>query len=294
MKWYDNTAEHADIVLSTRVRLARNLKEYPFPARLNEKGKEEAVAHLNELSDIIQQQTNVENLIIAKGFDDCAVFIQNGECSVVVTGKELKSDSLLAIKDIVISQTGISFDKNGKERIEDVVVERQRDARDLSDRRQQLAGHSHLHLFWFDVFFIHLLEQFGDVLHVGTATSEYDTREEIVGKSRLTDLGEDIGHDLAGACLYDFLKVNDFDVASIGSSIVFLLAFSFGSIVIGISVAIFHFDALSLSFFYLLDRHDILGDGSHSKRYDHQVPFCLVLVNDDRSGLCPKIHHSAA
>ena len=75
------------------------------------KGKEEAVAHLNELSDIIQQQTNVENLIIAKGFDDCAVFIQNGECSVVVTGKELKSDTLLAIKDIVISQTGIPFDK---------------------------------------------------------------------------------------------------------------------------------------------------------------------------------------
>ena len=29
----------------------------------------------------------------------------------VVTGKELKSDTLIAIKDIVISQTGISFDK---------------------------------------------------------------------------------------------------------------------------------------------------------------------------------------
>ena len=75
------------------------------------KSKEEAVKQLNQMSDIIQQQMNVENLIIAKGFDDCVAFIQNGECSVVVTGQELKSDLLIAIKDIVMGQTGISFDK---------------------------------------------------------------------------------------------------------------------------------------------------------------------------------------
>ncbi len=77
----------------------------------NGKGRKEAVEHLNKMSDIIQQQTNVENLIIAKGFDDCVAFIQNDECSIVVTGQELKSDTLIAIKDIVIGQTGISFDK---------------------------------------------------------------------------------------------------------------------------------------------------------------------------------------
>lgn len=75
------------------------------------KSKQEAIEHLNRMSDIIQQQTNVENLIIAKGFDDCVAFIQNDECSIVVTGQELKSDTLIAIKDIVIGQTGISFDK---------------------------------------------------------------------------------------------------------------------------------------------------------------------------------------
>ena len=35
MKWYENTAGNGDIVLSTRIRLARNLKNYPFPARLS-------------------------------------------------------------------------------------------------------------------------------------------------------------------------------------------------------------------------------------------------------------------
>ena len=63
------------------------------------------------MTDIIRQQSNVENLIIAKGFDDCVAFIQNDECSIVVTGRELKSDMLIAIKDIVIGQTGIEFDK---------------------------------------------------------------------------------------------------------------------------------------------------------------------------------------
>lgn len=40
MKWYENKGEHSDVVLSTRVRLARNLKDYPFPARLSTAEKE--------------------------------------------------------------------------------------------------------------------------------------------------------------------------------------------------------------------------------------------------------------
>ncbi|MDR1629078.1 MAG: protein arginine kinase [Oscillospiraceae bacterium] len=33
-KWYINTGEHGDVVLSTRIRFARNLAPYPFPAKL--------------------------------------------------------------------------------------------------------------------------------------------------------------------------------------------------------------------------------------------------------------------
>lgn len=35
MNWYQNTGNEGNIVLSTRVRLARNLKDYPFPSRLD-------------------------------------------------------------------------------------------------------------------------------------------------------------------------------------------------------------------------------------------------------------------
>lgn len=95
----------------TQDELIELAKEIVEAADSSGKGKEAAVKQLSIMSDTIQQQSNIENLIIAKGFDDSVCFIQNGECSVVVTGQELKSDLLIAIKDIVIGQTGISFDK---------------------------------------------------------------------------------------------------------------------------------------------------------------------------------------
>ncbi|GHV40353.1 protein-arginine kinase [Clostridia bacterium] len=47
-KWYEREASDDGIIISSRVRLARNLKKHRFPARLE---KEEAEAVVNELSD---------------------------------------------------------------------------------------------------------------------------------------------------------------------------------------------------------------------------------------------------
>ena len=38
-KWYTSSGDNSDVVMSTRIRLARNLHEYPFPARLDQKGE---------------------------------------------------------------------------------------------------------------------------------------------------------------------------------------------------------------------------------------------------------------
>ena len=52
MKWYMGLGNQGDIVLSTRVRLARNLEDYPFPSRLDSKEKEEVSSIIKEaLSD---------------------------------------------------------------------------------------------------------------------------------------------------------------------------------------------------------------------------------------------------
>ncbi|MDR0914984.1 MAG: ATP--guanido phosphotransferase, partial [Oscillospiraceae bacterium] len=38
-----------NVVISTRIRLARNLKDYPFPGRLDENGKNKVVATIKSI-----------------------------------------------------------------------------------------------------------------------------------------------------------------------------------------------------------------------------------------------------
>jgi protein arginine kinase len=45
-KWYIENGEQGDIVISTRVRLARNLEDYPFPCRLTASGKEKVCGEI--------------------------------------------------------------------------------------------------------------------------------------------------------------------------------------------------------------------------------------------------------
>lgn len=52
MKWYTNQGNESQIVLSTRVRLARNLKDYPFPARLD---SEERTKVCQKVRDVLQK-----------------------------------------------------------------------------------------------------------------------------------------------------------------------------------------------------------------------------------------------
>ena len=47
-KWYEKVGDCSDVVCSTRVRLARNLRSYPFPAHASGKQKEEIAAKIRE------------------------------------------------------------------------------------------------------------------------------------------------------------------------------------------------------------------------------------------------------
>lgn len=49
MMWYSQTGPEADVVLSTRVRLARNIKEYPFPVRLDRESKKQICESVKEI-----------------------------------------------------------------------------------------------------------------------------------------------------------------------------------------------------------------------------------------------------
>ena len=47
-KWYDNKEIDEQTIISTRIRLARNLKEYPFPAKMTDRQKEEVITKVRK------------------------------------------------------------------------------------------------------------------------------------------------------------------------------------------------------------------------------------------------------
>lgn len=73
--------------------------------------KTEAVTQAAAIAKNIEQENNIENLVKAKGFAECVAFLQNGECSVVVSSEGLLDSEAIAIKDIVAGQAGIPYDK---------------------------------------------------------------------------------------------------------------------------------------------------------------------------------------
>ena len=78
----------------------------------NESSSEEAISKANaEISEIASKtelEGTVENLIKAKGFKDCVVFISSDLVNVVVNSEGLDQSQAAQINEIVVSQTGIS------------------------------------------------------------------------------------------------------------------------------------------------------------------------------------------
>lgn len=87
------------------------IKEILEDAKSSEEAKAEAIKQGAVIAKRIEQESNIENLIKAKGFSECLAFIQNDECSVVVSSEGLDESSAISIKDIVCGQGAIALDK---------------------------------------------------------------------------------------------------------------------------------------------------------------------------------------
>ena len=59
-KWYIGERDHNDIVISTRIRIARNLADYPFPVRLDNKSKIEVNEKIRDALDGKENLTYTE------------------------------------------------------------------------------------------------------------------------------------------------------------------------------------------------------------------------------------------
>ena len=69
--------------------------------------KKEAVAKAAALAASIERESKIENLIKAKGFKDCVVYIEGEKCNIVVKSEALEVQQTLQITEIVTDQSNI-------------------------------------------------------------------------------------------------------------------------------------------------------------------------------------------
>lgn len=60
------------------------------------------------LSSLIESETTVENLIIASGYEDCVVYLDGTNASIVVKSDGLSAAQAAEIKDILLSEVDVA------------------------------------------------------------------------------------------------------------------------------------------------------------------------------------------
>lgn len=73
--------------------------------------KKQAQETAAAIAEHVLQESNIENLVLAKGFADCVVFIDGESCSVVVKTEQLQQQETLQILEMVTSRGGIATEK---------------------------------------------------------------------------------------------------------------------------------------------------------------------------------------
>ena len=69
--------------------------------------KEEALSEINKMAKVMEAESNIETLIVAKGFEECVAVISGESASIVVKSDGLQPAQLSQINDIVYEQAGI-------------------------------------------------------------------------------------------------------------------------------------------------------------------------------------------
>ena len=79
-------------------------------AQSDPEAKKAAVDEAAVIARSILQETNVENMLKAKGFEECMATLSADGCSVMVSGT-LDAAATLIIQETVMEQTGVTADK---------------------------------------------------------------------------------------------------------------------------------------------------------------------------------------
>lgn len=70
--------------------------------------KERALSDIKKIAADMESESNIESLIVSKGFEKCVAVVSGGSASIVVKSDELIDTQISQINEIVYEQTGIS------------------------------------------------------------------------------------------------------------------------------------------------------------------------------------------
>lgn len=88
----------------TQSKVLEDAKEVLSLSENSEEAKEESAESVSQLEKLILAQSNIENLLKAKGFTDVVCFISEEGCNVVVASQNMDDNGSLLVKDAVMSQ----------------------------------------------------------------------------------------------------------------------------------------------------------------------------------------------
>lgn len=83
------------------------IQEVLDSAQASADDKAQATQRATAIAENVLQESNIENLLLAKGFADSVVYIDGNRCSVVVQADNLQQQESLQILQIVVSQSAV-------------------------------------------------------------------------------------------------------------------------------------------------------------------------------------------
>lgn len=96
---------------AAREEATETVKELLSNVKATDEQKAEATKQVLALASAMEQESAIENLIKAKGFRECVVYIHEDNCSVVVSAEALTVQDTAKITRTVTAQSGISAEK---------------------------------------------------------------------------------------------------------------------------------------------------------------------------------------
>lgn len=87
------------------------IQEVLDSAQASSEDKAQATQRATAIAENVLRESNIENLILAKGFADSVVYIDGERCSVVVQADNLQQQDSLQILQIVVSQSAVKAEQ---------------------------------------------------------------------------------------------------------------------------------------------------------------------------------------